>query len=168
MGGPRIGRSTGRASPHRARRSSAPQVGYCPELALQGGTPSYLLPLLTFNHLMRLWREAGPGQPVTVAALHAHVVRLQQAFLERLDAAGHPTVNTATLLPPQDPACRSHTLVFRQPDAAAAGAAVAALAAHGVQVDCRKEYLRVGWGANHSLPDVDALLAALQAAADGP
>jgi hypothetical protein len=30
------------------------QVGYCPELALQGGTPSYLLPLITFNHLMQV------------------------------------------------------------------------------------------------------------------
>lgn len=32
------------------------QVGYCPELALQGGTPAYVLPLLTFNHLMQASR----------------------------------------------------------------------------------------------------------------
>lgn len=29
------------------------QVGYSPSLALQGGTPAYLLPMLVFNHLMQ-------------------------------------------------------------------------------------------------------------------
>ena len=31
-----------------------PQVGYLPGLALQGGTPAYLPPLLTFNHLLEV------------------------------------------------------------------------------------------------------------------
>lgn len=41
--------------------SSALQVGFMPDFALQGGTPAYLLPLLTFNHLMqaRRWGKAG-------------------------------------------------------------------------------------------------------------
>lgn len=62
----------------------------------------------------------------------------------------------------QDPTCRSHTLVFAQPDAAVTKAVVEALAARGVQVDCRKNYLRIGFGANHGMDDVDALLTALQ------
>ena len=75
------------------------QVGYCSELALQGGTPSYLLPLLTFNHLQQLWQEAVPV--LSVEGLHDHVVTLHQRFLQGLDAAGHPTINSRTLLPPQ-------------------------------------------------------------------
>lgn len=65
----------------------------------------------------------------------------------------------------QDEACRSHTLVFRLPTAAAAAEAVQALAARGVQVDCREGYLRIGFGPNHSVHDVTALLGALRAAA---
>lgn len=38
--------------------SCRPQVGYAPELALQGGTPAVMLPVLTFNHLMEV-RSAG-------------------------------------------------------------------------------------------------------------
>ncbi|EFN57798.1 hypothetical protein CHLNCDRAFT_143159 [Chlorella variabilis] len=138
------------------------EVGFCPDLALQGGTPSYLLPLLTFNHLMQLWQEVHPAKRISVDSLHGHVMRLHESFLRRLDAAGHPAINTRTLLPPQDPTCRSHTLVFAQPDAAVTKAVVEALAARGVQVDCRKNYLRIGFGANHGMDDVDALLTALQ------
>ena len=75
------------------------QVGYCPELALQGGTPSYLLPLLTFNHLQQLWQEAEPV--LSVERLHCHVITLQQQFLDGLDAAGHPAINSQTLLTSQ-------------------------------------------------------------------
>lgn len=138
-------------------------VGWCPELALQGGTPAFMQPLLTFNHLMRLWAAASPA--ITVGGLHCHVMRLHAAFLENLDAAGHATVNCRTLLAPQDEACRSHTLCFEQPDAAAAKATVDALAAHGVLLDSRKRCVRVGFGANHSSDDVAALLAALKAVA---
>ena len=75
------------------------QVGYSAELALQGSTPSYLLPLLTFNHLQQLWQGARPA--LTVEGLHRHVITLHQRFLEGLDAGGHPSINSQTLLPPQ-------------------------------------------------------------------
>lgn len=65
----------------------------------------------------------------------------------------------------QDEAHRSHTLVFRLPSAAAAAEAVHALAARGVQVDCRRGHLRIGFGPNHSAADVAALLSALRSAA---
>lgn len=141
------------------------EVGWRPELALQGGTPAFLQPLLTFNHLMRLWAAASPA--ITVGALHSHVLRLHAAFLGGLDAAGHPALNSRTLLPPQEEACRSHTLCFEQPDAASAKAAVDALAAGGVLLDSRKRCVRVGFGANHGAADVAALLAALKAVAAG-
>lgn len=127
-----------------ACRACCLQVGFCPDLALQGGTPSYLLPLLTFNHLMQvccgfatnpsahamsarvavccalhqlatpahlpthpiptclqLWQEVHPAKRISVDSLHGHVMRLHESFLRRLDAAGHPAINTRTLLPPQ-------------------------------------------------------------------
>lgn len=55
--------------------------------------------------------------------------------------------------------------MFQLPFAAAAQAAVRALRERGVLVDCRKACVRFGFGANHSLDDVGALLGALQGAA---
>lgn len=136
------------------------EVGYCADLALQGGTPAFMQPLLTFNHLMQLWREARPV--VSVDLLHSHVMGLHARFLEGLPSTGHTEVNTKSLLGPQDPAIRSHTLTFRLADASAAKAAVESLAAHGILVDTRKAHVRLGFGPNHSVADVDALLAALR------
>ena len=67
------------------------QVDYSEEVALLGGTPSFALPLLTFNHLMALWRELGVdggntgdgGAPITLPALHAYVVGLQVKEAQR-------------------------------------------------------------------------------------
>lgn len=36
-------------------------MGYSPNLALQGGTPAYVLPLLVFNHLMQASRAGSPA-----------------------------------------------------------------------------------------------------------
>ena len=172
------------------------QVDYpSPELALQGGTPSFLHPLLHFCQLTDLWAEAGAGASDSdssggdgsdsgdgrlaeaVEALHAHVLALHERFLAGLAAAEaaaavatgpppHAAIRCARLVPAApEPAARSHTLVFRQPDAAAAAAAVRGLAARGVLVDCRGASVRVGFGPNHCAVDVDALLAVLAAAA---
>jgi selenocysteine lyase/cysteine desulfurase len=113
---------------------------------------------------MQLWQHPAGGMQITVGGLHSHVMHLHGRFLERLDAAGHPSVNTQTLVPPCDPSCRSHTLVFAQDHASTAKHTVDALARQGIQVDCRKAFVRVGFGANHSMSDVDALLSALKAA----
>lgn len=51
----------------------------------------------------QLWRGCQPG--VTVGTVHAHVLALHTRFLEGLDAAGHPTINSGTLLPPQARRC---------------------------------------------------------------
>lgn len=65
----------------------------------------------------------------------------------------------------QEPARRSHTLVFRLHSTAAAAAVVKELAALGVLIDKRGDHVRVGFGPDHSCADVDTLLAALEAAA---
>ena len=52
--------------------------------------------------------------------------------------------------------------VFAQRDGEQAKRTVEALAARGILIDCRSNYVRVGFGANHSAADVDRLLAALR------
>lgn len=118
---------------------------------------------------MALWQQASP--PLDVLALHAHVLWLHRRFLCGLAAQEaavrpHPAINLATLVAPAEAPVRSHTLAFRQADARAARAAVEGLAASGIQIDSRKEYVRVGWGPNHSAADCDRLLAALAGHAD--
>jgi selenocysteine lyase/cysteine desulfurase len=213
-------------------------VGYKPSLALQGGTPGFMLPLLMFNQLMAVWgrrgaaaggeqQEAGggehreqaggssggevedealaalaadagqeklaaagwgeeagpqgcaqPGPAFDVAAVHAHVVRLQQLFLqgladqeERCRGAGSGSdgdggscggISLLRLVTRQAPGVRSHTLVFRQDSPHVASQVVEGLLARGVLVDTRRGYVRLGFGFNHSEEDVARLLAALR------
>lgn len=165
-------------------------VGYHPDLALQGATPAYLLPLLTFDELMKAWRQGGAqgGMPrgtsgggveaggagsagggakegaITVEDVHAHVIGLQHRFMEGLKNTGPAQgllcgcelVNGATA-----PGVRSHTLVFRCGDMQQAAKVVAAAAGRGIAIDTRKQFVRLGFGFNHSHQDVAALLAAL-------
>lgn len=51
--------------------------------------------------------------------------------------------------------------MFKQESAAAAKAAVEELAAQGIIIDSRKEYVRIGLGPNHTLIDIEALLQCL-------
>lgn len=78
-----------------------------------------------------------------------------------------PTAHPIPSSPPQDEPCRSHTLVFRQPSAAAAQAVVEVLRQRGVLVDSRNACVRIGCGANHSTRDIETLLTVLRASAAG-
>ena len=160
------------------------QMGPDTGLALMGSTPALAPCLLTFNEVMRAWAVRG----ITVALVHAHVMRLHARFiagLEQLEAeAATAAANGAggasgergpkeearaaggisigilhSLLPA---AHRSHTLVFDQPEAGRAKAVVETLRKrHKLEVDSRKTYVRVGFGFNHHAEDVDRLLAAV-------
>jgi len=173
-------------------------VGYLPDLALQGGTPSYVLPLLMFNELMRKWSSSLDITSSTTSSssssnscvrvlesLHQHVTGLQDYFLSELSSLDSDSsstklkrenyannnnqlakdINVDTLVPPADDNnVRSHTLVFCSPcGPAGAAAAVEMLReGYGVVVDCRGSYVRIGFGAHHSVGDVDILLNALK------
>ena len=64
-----------------------------------------------------------------------------------------------SLLPKES---RSHTLVFDQPSAADAKAVVQTLRkSHGIEIDSRKTYVRIGFGFNHNPEEVDRLLRAI-------
>ena len=143
------------------------RVGYGEGFSLLGGTPAFLPSLLIFVEVMRLWLERG----VTVDAVHEHVMALHRRFLQGLEARlatvapEAAPLSPATLCRPLQPeAARSHTLVFRQVSPARSSRVVEYLrAAHGIEVDARKGFLRVGFGFNHSFADVDRLLDALVA-----
>lgn len=146
------------------------EVGYMPGLSLMGSTPAFAPCLLAFNEVMRRWKERG----ITVRLVHAHVMRLHERFLSGLQAiddqlqeqgttrsvvGGITADSLHSLLPSES---RSHTLVFDQPDSKAAKEVVDTLRySHGIAVDSRKSYVRVGFGFNHNPEDVDRLLNAL-------
>lgn len=80
------------------RGSAAPTVG------CMGGCSRRVSPHLPaccppdprHHPCLQLWRETCPT--VTVEALHNHVVALHRVFLAGLDAAGHPALNSRTLV----------------------------------------------------------------------
>ncbi len=116
--------------------------------------------LYRFNAAQRLLGELG----LSVAAIHAHVRRLQAGFLDRLDALDVPGLSSATLLPAPEVAERGHFLTFRLPDA---GAVATRLRAHKVVTDHRDDRLRFGFGIYHDEGDLDPLCHRLSAAQRG-
>jgi len=136
-------------------------VEYLPELALQGGTPAYFLPLLIFNHVQRMWLEADNS----VEKIHEYVSGLQDVFLAQLDSAKNiHCITTERLVnrinDDEETKWRSHTLVFEQENAEQAAAVVERVKG-GVLIDNRKRYLRIGFGPYHTVKDVGVLIQAL-------
>ena len=145
-------------------------VGYAPGLSLMGGTPAFAPSLLVFNEVMRRWVERG----ITVERVHGHVMRLHERFLDGLkdraesasdagsNAAGSGGIRLSSLHSLLPASCRSHTLVFDQPSAEAAKAVVNVLRkSHGIEIDSRKTFVRVGFGYSHHAEEVDRLLRAV-------
>jgi len=143
------------------------KVGYCPGLSLQGGTPAFTPSLLIFNEVMSRWQEGG----ITVARVHDHVMDLHDLFIAGLkeqqrrqkqqqdDDIGIKLTLLHSLLPRES---RSHTLVFDQPSAAYAKMVVETLRQnHGIEIDSRKQHVRIGFGYNHDPEDIDRLLRAI-------
>lgn len=151
--------------------SDAGAIRYDEGSALMGATPAFAVALLTFNCVVARWLEGcrvasaagnSESRQSFAAVAHSRVMRLHDRFLSKLKSCSHPAVNLDTLIGPQDSPIRSHTLVFRQESAAQAHEVVQALAAKGIAVDNRGEFLRIGFGFNHSVEEVDFLIAALQ------
>jgi len=100
--------------------------------------------LYRFNAVQRWLGEVG----VTVADIRAHVLGLQNRFLDL----------TEGLLPTPDADPRGNFLSMRLPDAAEVQAQLHDL---GVITDHRGDRLRIGFGAYHDLPAIDDLAARL-------
>ena len=112
--------------------------------------------LYRFNAVMRWLAGAG----VDFAAVHAHVQRLQQRFLEALAQAPVRALPIDRLVPPIG-SPRGNFLTFALPWASEAEAA---LTEHHVRVDRRGDRLRLGFGVYHDEPFVDELVARLRLA----
>jgi len=152
--------------------SMGSSVGYSDGLSLMGSTPSFHLAVELFNRVMRSWQFHN----ITVSFAHVHVLRLQRKFLcglENLEkqGLGHKFINTKRLLVYSAPAdagiysTRSHSLVFIQDKPEDGATIVSDLRLHGIAVDCRKSFVRIGIGLNHNPEDISRLLDALKSAA---
>ena len=106
--------------------------------------------LYRLNAVMGLLDDLG----VEVADIHAHVIALQDAFLDGLKALGHAIFNADNLLGRPGEPWRGHFLTFQHADAAKVNEA---LRRQGVIADVRGRRLRLGFAAYHDLDDVRAL-----------
>lgn len=144
-------------------------VGYSDGLSLMGSTPSFQFAVELFNRVMRLWQF----HHITVSFAHIHVVRLHRKFLSGLDVLerqgfGHKFINTKRLMTSSAQPdsglynSRSHSLVFLQDKPEDGAEAVAQLRLLDIAIDCRKSFVRIGFGLNHNPEDVCRLLDALK------
>lgn len=113
--------------------------------------------LYRFNAVQRMLDVEGIG----VAAIHAHVKRLQAKFVEGVDGFG---IVPGELMPRSGEVVeRGHFLTYRTDDA---GGISRALADRGVVTDHRGDRLRFGFGLYHDDDDVDRLFDRLRDALD--
>lgn len=148
-------------------------VGYTDGFRLMGSTPAFGYPLVCFNRVMDQHQRHG----ISVHFTHRHVLSLQRQFINGLRTfhsvenkdSGHKLSRFMTLkrlrksaIASNDEAYNSHTLVFEQDTASDAQECINALRMHGIGIDNRKNFVRVGFGLNHSKEDVDRLLGCLK------
>jgi selenocysteine lyase/cysteine desulfurase len=132
------------------------QVAYAEGGARFAGATFDPTGLYRFNAVQR-WLD---GLGLTVGAIHAHVARLQVAFLERVAEEGGVLAG-AELLPPRGMAERGHFLTLRL---AGAEEVHRRLRLQGIVADLRGDRIRVGFGIYHDDADIDELLRRLAAA----
>lgn len=143
-------------------------VGYMPGVTFMGSTPSFNMPVVTFNNVIEGWRQCN----ISISTIHNHVIGLHERFLDGLDemekaGKGNEFINRRRLLCYQDAPHRSHTLVFVQDSAGVSMRLVDYVASYGITIDSRKVYVRIGFGFNHNPEDVDRLIKVLTAYGNG-
>ena len=127
------------------------EVGYATDGSRFMGATFDPSPLYRFVAVMEMLEEEG----VSVADIHAFVVRLQQRFIEGLPAGG--PLSSDNLLP-QLGMARGHFLTFELDDAQQI---YDALHERGVITDYRGDRFRVGFGVYHDEADIDRALSVL-------
>jgi kynureninase len=100
------------------------------------------------------------GIGLTVPAIHAHVLALQERFLETTAAV--TALRQARLVTPVAPDTpRGHFLTFETPQA---GAIHDRLAAAGIITDVRGDRIRFGFGCYHVADEIAPAVAAIERA----
>lgn len=95
---------------------------------------------------------------LTVAAIHAHVMRLQERFLDAVRTGALPALARARLVTPVGTPDRGHFLSYETPEAEGIRAR---LAAAGIVTDRRGSRIRFGFGCYHAPDDIDQAVAAI-------
>jgi kynureninase len=95
---------------------------------------------------------------LTVEAIHAHVLSLQERFLKGMDVAHIAELRNACLLTPMGTAERGHFLCYDTPQAASIHAR---LERAGIVTDVRGTRLRIGFGCYHTVAEIDDAVQAI-------
>jgi kynureninase len=98
---------------------------------------------------------------LTVEAIHAHVLSLQDCFLKGVDVAHIAPLRDACLLTPMGSAERGHFLCYDTPEAASIHAR---LERAGIVTDVRGTRLRIGFGCYHTVAEIDHAVQAIATA----
>jgi selenocysteine lyase/cysteine desulfurase len=93
-----------------------------------------------------------------VEAIHAHVLNLQEQFMQGVDAARIEPLRRARLVTPIATPERGHFLCYQTPEAAAIHAR---LAGAGIVTDFRGARIRFGFGCYHAEDDIAHAVAAM-------
>jgi kynureninase len=103
---------------------------------------------------------------LTVPAIHAHALALQEMFLDGVRTAPVIELAEARLLTPMETRERGHFLTF---ETAAAGSMQKRLAARGIITDVRGDRIRFGFGVHQTEADIAGAVPAVAATlAGGP
>jgi kynureninase len=97
---------------------------------------------------------------LTVEAIHAHVLSLQDHFLKGVDVAPIAALRDACLLTPMETAERGHFLCYDTPQAASIHAR---LDQAGIVTDVRSTRLRIGFGCYHTVAEIEHAVQAIAA-----
>jgi kynureninase len=100
------------------------------------------------------------GIGLTVEAIHAHVLSLQDRFLKAVDVAHIAPLREACLLTPMGTAERGHFLCYDTPQATSIHTR---LERAGIVTDVRGTRLRIGFGCYHTVADIDHAVQAIAA-----
>jgi kynureninase len=101
---------------------------------------------------------------LTVAAIHAHALALQEVFLAGIREKSVTSLTGARLVTPMADHGRGHFLTFETPDA---GIIQAKLAERGIVTDVRNDRIRVGFGVHQTRADITGAIEAVATALQG-
>jgi kynureninase len=95
---------------------------------------------------------------LSVAAIHAHVLGLEELFLGLVESAAIDPLRRARIVTPITTTERAHFLCYETPDA---GSIHARLAQAGIVTDVRGNRIRLGFGCYHTEDDIAAAVTAM-------
>ena len=114
-----------------------------------GSTMDYS-PLYRQLAVFELWKSEG----ITVVQIHAHVQKLQNAFLDQLESLNQNALDKDQLMM-QDATHHGHFLTFELQDAVKTEALYQHLKQHKIMTDYRGTRLRFGFAPYHDVEDID-------------